>query len=828
MRIRNRLRRQAALLLAALALFMPGTAGAANRVQDRTVRVAYPIQAGLTEVDEYGEFSGYTYEYLEEIAQYTGWDYEFVQAPGDIDQSLSTLLEMVGRGEIDLIGGMLYSAELSERYDYASRSYGTAETVLQALYDEPRDIVINASVEQELHVAVHKSSKRLREELEEYCRANRVTPLYVECDSEEEMLRALRDGRAEVLLNSSVNLIEGVRTIAAFSPKPFYFVTQKNGDAALMAELNAAVSSIEQTDPQLSSSLYDKYFTFDNDALRLSGEELAYIARAGTLRVGMLSGRPPFQYIDEKTGEKRGIAPDLLQYISEKTGLKFELVAAETPEQEFQMAEDGEIDLLSGMTYDYALAREYSVVMSRPYVSAQYILLMNQDVSEDSLSGKKLAMTTTSTYEGETLGTVVYYDTLQACVDAVHTGEADYTYMDGYSAQYYANRPEYRNLKLIPQTYEPRRVCFAMPKPVSPELLNILNKAVLTIPAEELQAIIYSNTFYKQDFTLSAWVREYPFYAIGVVGAVLTVIILLLGFNLRQRARRTREIAGELEKRRRVYRLFQDYFFEYDFASGHLVLSIPDSETKAQGMLEYDLLEGVEDPEIEQARRQFLALIQSGGRTPHEIQIYHEDDRALHWVSVLFDTVCDSVGAAVYAVGKIANIDEQRQEKERLRRRAELDSLTHVLNAETVRRSAQRAMADIPEGRRDALLLLDIDRFKTINDTYGHMEGDRALIEVAAVIRRSFREADLVGRPGGDEFMIYMKRADAPAVVRNRCNALCAGARQVKMRDGTPLTVSIGVAWAEKGGVYADVFRAADEALYRAKKNGRDRFEFAG
>ena len=76
------------------------------------MRVAYPVQAGLTDFDEFGNYSGYTYEYLEEIAQYTGWDYEFVQAPGTMDDSLSTLMGMLQEGEIDLMGAMLYTCLL--------------------------------------------------------------------------------------------------------------------------------------------------------------------------------------------------------------------------------------------------------------------------------------------------------------------------------------------------------------------------------------------------------------------------------------------------------------------------------------------------------------------------------------------------------------------------------------------------------------------------------------------------------------------------------------------------------------------------------------------
>lgn len=74
-----------------------------------------PSRPGLTDFDEFGNYSGYTYEYLEEIAQYTGWDYEFVQAPGSMDDSLTTLMGMLQEGEIDLMGAMLYTEQMGRR-----------------------------------------------------------------------------------------------------------------------------------------------------------------------------------------------------------------------------------------------------------------------------------------------------------------------------------------------------------------------------------------------------------------------------------------------------------------------------------------------------------------------------------------------------------------------------------------------------------------------------------------------------------------------------------------------------------------------------------------
>lgn len=140
----EKIRRTAGLLLAVLllAVWAGGAAlGAGSRElpkSGRTVRVGYPIQKGITDVDEDGEYMGYTYEYLEEVAQYTGWDYEFVRVQGDQNESLLTLLEMLSGGEIDLLGGMVYTEQMGELYDYASHSYGGGRRSSRPRWTIPR------------------------------------------------------------------------------------------------------------------------------------------------------------------------------------------------------------------------------------------------------------------------------------------------------------------------------------------------------------------------------------------------------------------------------------------------------------------------------------------------------------------------------------------------------------------------------------------------------------------------------------------------------------------------------------------------------------------
>lgn len=792
---------------------------------ERTVRVAFPIQKGLTELDEYGNYSGYTYEYLEEIAQYTGWDYEFVQVPGDENESLTTLMRMLQDGEVDLMGGMLYDPALREQFDYASHDYGMVDTVLQVLYENIPDVTINSQVQQYFRIAVLSQSSRSVKELEDYCAMNLVTPEYVNCTSVEEQKEALLSGRADMMLNNSVNPVEGVRTIAKFASKPFFFVTSKDKNTGLLGDLNKAIVSIEQSNPYFTASLNEKYFTSTDNKLYLTKEEQEYIKDAGVMKVAVLKEQPPYQYWDEKQDKLSGISVDLLAYVSQVTGLQFELVGVDTPDLLYEEMDRDNIKLVAGMPYNYDLARERRLSMSRPYVSAQYLILMKEDSTEASIKGKKLALTNAGSYKGEYQGNVYRYDTVSECIRAVEKGEADYTYVDAYTAQFYINMPEFHDLKMVPQTYEARKICFGVVKSGSMELLSILNKVITTIPVVDMQGIINQNSMNKQSYTIGDMIRMNPLEAIIVLVAGFLTVIAVLSYFLRQRARMSKKTALELRKHFRLYALVNDYIFEYNHQTGKLLVSRPRPEKNSEPeMMDFDLKQDSDSDELKEQKQGFVDLIMQNEGIVETNLVCNDGQR--HWLRLAIEKVYDG-DALVYVLGKINMIDEEMQQRDELLSKARLDSLTHIYNAETIRNLIIEDIHQMKEGEHGALLMIDVDHFKTVNDNYGHMSGDEVLCAVAQLLRSSFRADDIVGRPGGDEFMVYMKKVKDKSALCDKCGEICSKARELLVENEIGITISVGAALSCAGDEYEDLYQITDKQLYEAKKDGRDGFKAA-
>ncbi|HYU28556.1 MAG TPA: GGDEF domain-containing protein [Gemmatimonadales bacterium] len=171
----------------------------------------------------------------------------------------------------------------------------------------------------------------------------------------------------------------------------------------------------------------------------------------------------------------------------------------------------------------------------------------------------------------------------------------------------------------------------------------------------------------------------------------------------------------------------------------------------------------------------------------------------------------------------MAGLQTLRRSQAQLARLVTQDALTNVLNARAfVDRLGQELDRNRRYPRSLALMYMDLDNFKVINDTHGHQTGDAVLRLVADAMRSSVRQADVVGRLGGDEFAVLMPETDAQ-LADAAARRLIAGLRNVF--KGTPnVTASIGVvACTATDASSDDLLRRADQAMYDAKKSGKDR-----
>lgn len=793
---------------------------AAQEEGDTTLRVAFPIQKGLTELDGQGRHTGYTYEFLEEIAQYTGWDYEFVELEGGENETLSEMLDMLQRGELDLMGGMTYNEQLGEIYDYAGYSYGTAYTTLKVLSTNAAVNETNFQSLKNMRIAVYKSAETRIASLLRFCETNGITPQLLYCTEEDELKEKIRSGQADAFLDVDLNNEPEFRVIAKFSPIPFYLATTK-GNTEIVSKINSAILNINESDPYFASSLYQKYFGIKSSGLMLSDEEAGFISSRQKLRVGIDIGRAPIQYVGSD-GELRGLSKDILTYVSEKTGLAFEYVLVQNAEQLASLIEQGEIDIAPGIVYNYDTARKLNVALTRPFSSSQLIMVVNNRVDPGALHSKRLALAQDMQVHGLSAQDVFWYPTLEDCIKAVNSGKADYTYGGGFSVQYYAKQ-YYKNITLLPQPEYLQKLCIGISKPADERLLTILNKAILSIPENELQSMIYRNTTdFEKEITLSAFINDNPLRAITIVLFFALAVLAIMAVYLYNHMRFSHRIALDNERYMQLSELSGEYLFEFNFERDRLSLSekcaeIFDCSKILENCCKSFPPNGAGDGGHSLFHR--LCACRSGTEDIH----CRMPDGSHHWYRVISKVICNPEQRPIYSIGKITDIQKEMDEQLYLRDKAQKDSLTDVYNAATAKQLIRSCLENEKDGR-GALIILDVDKFKDINDIYGHFMGDQVLIGISQILKETFSPEDIIGRLGGDEFIAFVRDGSKTA---SRCQALINRSHAWSL-DGVQFTLSIGCAVADGTEQFDDLYIKADQALYSVKRQGRDSFLCAG
>jgi diguanylate cyclase (GGDEF)-like protein len=176
----------------------------------------------------------------------------------------------------------------------------------------------------------------------------------------------------------------------------------------------------------------------------------------------------------------------------------------------------------------------------------------------------------------------------------------------------------------------------------------------------------------------------------------------------------------------------------------------------------------------------------------------------------------------------VADITKFEKEKQRLQFLADYDALTKVYNRRKINKELDSEVARAARyGQHFSIIMIDIDHFKKINDTYGHLAGDVVLMEFAELLQNKIRQTDLLGRYGGEEFILVMPSTslDGAAEIANRLRQYVASFNFTTVGH---ITCSMGVAEYEQDENSSTFVKRADDALYAAKRNGRNRVEIAG
>lgn len=337
---------------------------------------------------------------------------------------------------------------------------------------------------------------------------------------------------------------------------------------------------------------------------------------------------------------------------------------------------------------------------------------------------------------------------------------------------------------------------------------------------------------------LEDFLSEYQEICIMIAGIIVIIILISIFISFRMKMRNQERILQKAQIQEERYRILaeisNDILFEYDIFSDQMVYLDKYTENfgrKATIERFAELKEEVQYVYKEDvfAFENFCKLL---GGEKQKLEAEYRMKRSSGdyvWCYVCGQTIYDSMNNPVKVVGKLSNIDIQKREVEKLQFKAEMDAMTRIYNKVATKERINNFIKNSRNQDKHALLIVDMDNFKKINDTFGHLKGDEVLKEGVGHLKNMFRGDDIIGRIGGDEFVVFMSNVTSREDIVNKAKSIGKAFRKTYSEDGEEVTVSasIGISiFPMDGDDYEELLDKSDKALYEVKKNGKNGFCF--
>lgn len=787
------------------------------------IKVGLPLTKGLGETDGKGNYKGYIYEYLNEIAKYTGWEYEFLPIG---EEQFDESFRMLAEGELDIIGGMLKNEQTEKIFDFPEYSSGVSYATLSVMQNDAKYSENDYQSFNDMKVGVVKTATRRIKRLQLFASTNGITLHLIEYNTEKELLHALRAEEIDAILSGDVILENDLRILARFSADPYYFATTKN-NVDILNGLNMAISKIKEVDINYDTQLYSKYFPeYVLSPFVLSEKEKEYVNNMKPLAVAVGYGGIPMDYFNEE-GQYCGIMADIFARISQMTNIQFKFVEVKSLKEAISMLDKEEIDIVTGIYDDSYFQIPKNITLFTSFLSLPMILVKQSGLTAERIASGTMALPKGyELIEGLRKGTIKYYDSIKECMIAVQKGEVDYCYGNAYAVEYYQHNYNWNKVSLLVQPESERTLSFGIRKPVDATLLGIINKAINHISSDEKQQIIFNNTSsVPYEVTVLAFIRAHAIgtvLTVSFISALLMIIITLFSYKKRKLEEKS------AQRYKIVSELTDEVLFEYDIKRDQLMISEKYASSFGMKHITKDFLKSLKEGNLhfsyEDVQKCGFYEYFKEAQNTFEIQ-WKFAGNTKKWFQIAFIMLKDKYGNNEICLGKIKDIDEEYSERNKLKEMAQKDSLTGLYNKGTAQELCKDYLKHEGKDRIHAYFIIDVDNFKGINDTFGHICGDEILKKVSELICNPFREDDVIGRIGGDEFTVFVKNIPSELVIQKKAEEIQKAFSKIRNIKEYPISVScsIGISiYPKDAKTFEELYQKADIALYKVKEKGKN------
>lgn len=510
----------------------------AQTSEKRVLRVAFPQVDGMSWTVEDGTHHGMLVDYLNEIAKYTGWEYEYIDTKGP------AMLNEFVEGKYELMGGNYYIPALEKYYAYPNYNMGYSRSLLLARSDDRSIHSYDLESMNGKTIGVYENARENIRRLKEFMAIN---GLYcnIRYYKQEDMVGKiglypyLAKGEIDLLLNNVAHISDSVRVVVAYDSQPYYIVTNP-GNKEVLDGLNMALERILDANPNFAAERYAVNFPDRLVNIQLSDRDLEYVNERKTITVAVPENWYPLYCKETPLKNHTGIMADVLDEIKSFTGLRFSYVYAKNYADAIRLIQQGDADILGFFLGDENDAAQLGLALSASYVSANNIIVRNKACSYPAPGLVGALVENQRLPSGISVEKIRFYPSIKEALFAVNNGEADFIY--GLSSRMEQDILRYHFTNLAPVTLvnDQSTISFALPIPVDPDLLTILNKAINNLSESERTVIRNRNleSIGVSEFSLTDFIYANPLQFMFIVMFVLSVLFtaLLLAIGARMKA----------------------------------------------------------------------------------------------------------------------------------------------------------------------------------------------------------------------------------------------------------------------------------------------------
>lgn len=534
------------------AISMPAYAQKADDSTDEkheTVRVAMLQYPNFIDYDAYGNPSGFSCDYLDEIARYTGWTYEYVPV------SFKEAQKMLEEGTLDIIPGTQYTEERAAKYDFCKTSMTVDSNVLCVPVDN-RDYYYNDFKALEgKSIGVMTGSIR-KEQFSKILDEAGVSVNFVEFDTDAEEKAALKSGRVCAILMTMLRCTSDYRIIASTNPTDVYFTTNPM-NPSIREKVDAAQQEILSQNPYYGLQLAQKHYGSVPRAYAFSEEEREFMESCPPVTVAVSTDMKPIEYYDSKTNTFHGLVIDYFEKISGITGIKFQYVARGDKNEIIKSLEDGTVQIVASITEDANIESTYPLTLTDSYLQTSVSLAYNKNMTDALSADGCIALKSGFLYyqnlaEKQGYKNIIYYDTLAECVDAVNKGKADVTYLPNFSVSSLTGHAYLQNIKVLSSEITDYQCAIGVANQCDSKLVSILDKVLVSIPETEKETMLlnavagnrdektFKDVFYENQTTV--------LYSLIMISVLIGVFGILLALRRNRTNRKLEEAMATVEK----------------------------------------------------------------------------------------------------------------------------------------------------------------------------------------------------------------------------------------------------------------------------------------